>query len=1427
MKTMKSKKVSQPSHRQSEVEMFSPRLDATGELLNQTLTWQESGVELKTKQLCYTVPFGPRKICRAPEGRKQLLRNVSITVNPGEMAYLMGPSGAGKSTLLEVLAGRYKVGFTAGHILFNDKERDATFWQQAAFVKQDDVHIPILTVRETLRFAAELRLDPTYTAEEREQRVNKVAKLLGLDVCIDTICGNSSIRGISGGQLKRVSIGVEIIHMPMLIFLDEPTSGLDSVIAHEVMSFVARIADQRRTIICTIHQPSPDTWYLAHKAVFLAEGRLCYSGPIEKCDTYFLGLGFNDENFPNPADFAIAAISGACPLAGKRKQNDIMGNNGDTKKFTPADFQKFFKQSNYYIHYDVNDLPIQRIDPGADNPPFALSLWQQTYVLMKRGFYVQARNVTFLKAQILKNIICGALSGAIFWQQANVVSGSTYNQTTSFALSSILFFAMMYTVISNLQAIPQLFMQKVIYTRERSAFVYSTFAYWLANALINIPLLVVCHTIFIAITYFMVGLYARSLAFTYMITLLNNFVAFYFAQYLAAASPTQQIALGIFPVTFLFLTSFAGFSIPLNQIPKGWSWGSWISYPRWTYQAMMVSQFMWSHPSGNQTSNPNSPNAGQLNSPNAGQFVAMPYNTTNGTLTCAAPSPNPFDLQDNTCFKDCQACRSDGFATLAYFSIGLNDVEGSDKSATASSVFDLWISVLILLGFIFVVNLFVYLALDPKKSEMKYEDVAGYENEDEIVVENPVTVNDLRLDVDSNLNERFTEGGSFSNNYRDSTIMQTLGNEVKATLASFIGLQPMEVEDEDETITKSNANENRESMAVQDFARASKTVAHAKGIRLLFDDMRYYVGKPGSEIELLKGVCGHINPGEMCALMGGSGAGKSTLLDVIAGRKTEGRIEGDLLFNGKQKHPNAKKTAYVTQDNIHIGTFTVRETLQYASKLRMDEDVAEEEREKRVDEILDMLGLTYVSDVLVGDAFVKGISGGQARRLTIGVEIINLPDLIFLDEPTTGLDSNISLEVMSAVRNLADQHRTIVCTIHQPSSDVINLFNKLILLSRGNQTYYGSIPQAIEHFTSPALDFAYSKGTNPAEFVMACSGAFLTTRSGKKYDTSGVELSELYKKSKYMVAFKSSLQTMSMMDRQSTMEVENPLESSFPRKILSLHYLLVVRQLHKLWKSPKLVRQGILRHIIVALFYGSLYWNLPGHNSSGAIQSRMALLFFAIMFVMLGNQQAIPIVYDDRLLYYREKGAKVYSFFQYWMTNSTVYVPQIIVNVFLYTCIVYPMTGLNAGAQHFFFFYLIVMLTSCTALFYCQFLAALLPDAQTAVALFPATLFFFIAFGGFIAPIPNLPSWLGSWAPTVSFVRWAYQALVINEFDGNPTNIWPPALAYQKDSVFMFLESLGFTGYSKWYSVPVLLINCVVLRVLTYYVLKYVNHEKR
>ena len=181
-----------------------------------------------------------------------------------------------------------------------------------------------------------------------------------------------------------------------------------------------------------------------------------------------------------------------------------------------------------------------------------------------------------------------------------------------------------------------------------------------------------------------------------------------------------------------------------------------------------------------------------------------------------------------------------------------------------------------------------------------------------------------------------------------------------------------------------------------------------------------------------------------------SSLGKTTLLDLLSSRKTTGEMRGSILFDGSPRSDDiARRSAYVMQENVHQPMLTVRQTLNYASLLRMPESVSVDEKRARVSQIISMLGLAEHADTIVGNARVRGISGGQAKRLSIGVEMINLPDIIFLDEPTTGLDSSISLEVFGAIRMLASQNRTIIATIHQPSTALYAMFDKLLLMAEG------------------------------------------------------------------------------------------------------------------------------------------------------------------------------------------------------------------------------------------------------------------------------------------------------------------------------------------------------------------------------------------
>lgn len=242
---------------------------------------------------------------------RTILNGITGITSPGEILAILGPSGSGKSTLLNALSGRLRGHALTGSILANDKKLTKQIQKRTGFVTQDDVLYPHLTVRETLLYCALLRLPNTLTKDDKMNVVDSVMGELGLHKCADTIIGNTFIRGVSGGERKRVCIGHEMLVNPSLLILDEPTSGLDSTAAHRLVLTLQGLARKGgKTIITSVHQPSSRVYQIFDSVLVLCEGRSIYFGKGNEAMSYFQSVRV-EPSFPmNPADFLLDLANG-------------------------------------------------------------------------------------------------------------------------------------------------------------------------------------------------------------------------------------------------------------------------------------------------------------------------------------------------------------------------------------------------------------------------------------------------------------------------------------------------------------------------------------------------------------------------------------------------------------------------------------------------------------------------------------------------------------------------------------------------------------------------------------------------------------------------------------------------------------------------------------------------------------------------------------------------------------------------------------------------------------------------------------------------------------------------------------------------------------------------------------------------------------
>lgn len=239
-------------------------------------------------------------------------------------------------------------------------------------------------------------------------------------------------------------------------------------------------------------------------------------------------------------------------------------------------------------------------------------------------------------------------------------------------------------------------------------------------------------------------------------------------------------------------------------------------------------------------------------------------------------------------------------------------------------------------------------------------------------------------------------------------------------------------------------------------------------------------------------------------------------------------------------------------------------------------------------------------------------------------------------------------------------------------------------------------------------------------------------------------------------------------------------------------------------------------HVFVGLFYGSLYFGLDGGTDTRAYLNRLSLLFFLLMFLVIGQQQAIPVLFENRPLYYQEAKAGLYGATSYWISTWILEIPVCVICAILCVSTTYKMADLNKDPNHFAFCLFLTSLCASTGVYFAQLMASVSSSANIAISLYPIALFFTITFAGFMLYLPSIPVYLAVWGPNISFLRYAYQALVLNELENN---------AYLSSEMTQtYISNLGFDGYDKWFCLIILFVFTICFAIGSLGALKYINY---
>ncbi|KAG9817198.1 putative ABC transporter, partial [Aureobasidium melanogenum] len=505
-------------------------------------------------------------------------------------------------------------------------------------------------------------------------------------------------------------------------------------------------------------------------------------------------------------------------------------------------------------------------------------------------------------------------------------------------------------------------------------------------------------------------------------------------------------------------------------------------------------------------------------------------------------------------------------------------------------------------------------------------------------------------------------------------------------------------------------------------------------------DVEYTVPYNGGERKLLNKVNGYAKPGLMIALMGASGAGKTTLLNTLSQRQKTGVVQGEMFVDGRPLGKEFQRnTGFCEQMDLHDGTSTIREALEFSAILRQDRKVPRAEKIAYVDKVIDLLELNDMQDAIISSLGVE-----QRKRLTIGVELAAKPSLLlFLDEPTSGLDSQSAYSIIRFLKKLTAAGQAIVCTIHQPSSVLIQQFDMVLALNPGGNTFYfGPIGEngkdVIEYFGARGVKCPPAK--NVAEFLLETA-----IKPKKRADGTKIDWNEEWRNSKEAQAVIDEIDGLKRMRSKSVHESQSQDEATeFAAPVWLQTTMLTKRVFTQYWRDPSYLYGKLFVAAIVGIFNGFTFWQLG--NSIQDMQNRMFTAFLILTIPPTVVNAVVPKFYQNMALWMaRELPSRIYGWFAFSTAMVVAEIPMAIVSAVVYWLLWYYPSGLPTDSSTAGYVFFMVLLFNFFQNSWGQWICAFAPSFTVISNVLPFFFVMFSLFNGVVRPYASLPVFWRYW----------------------------------------------------------------------------------